>query len=435
MLLHLAESIAGYPVHPHKGPRQFEGGQVSTAARFQRGWIEVAAGHDPGHGDLTFESVRYPRHGGFGHLRLFHEELFEFPRIDVEASADDEIAAPPAQRVVAVGRKDGEIPGAEPAVSKSGPGRLFFLPIARKNIGTLQVDFTGFTRCDCHARVVEQAHGNARQWKADAALAAFADVRVGDVHQRLRHPVAFQNRMPEQRTKTLHHLRRQRRRSGDEEPHASPNRARDLRRGLQEPPIDSRRAEEQCRPEVQKLGGGSLMLEALQQAHAAAAEHPAVQTVAQRVHVEERQRQQEAVGGADLPAGEQVNGVCRSNTTWKTIWCAPTNCANELSLWPQTLSDGARSPACSRVNEGEVRLFRVFRILGAYLLEHWKRCWRAWMQTSLFATSILMTSSSLSEFGPTTTSSTLQMHCSTSASVLRRISNCVIFSGRKLAGW
>src|ERR1039458_5347962 len=92
--------------------------------------------------------------------------------VDVEASADDEIAAPPAQRVVAVGRKAGEIPGAEPAVSKSGPGRLFFLPIARKNIGTLQVDFTGFTRCDCHARVVEQAHGNARQWKADAALAA-----------------------------------------------------------------------------------------------------------------------------------------------------------------------------------------------------------------------------------------------------------------------
>ena len=36
---------------------------------------------------------------------------------------------------------------------------------------------------------------------------------------------------------------------------------------------------------------------------------PAVQAVAERVDVEERQGEQEAVGRGDLPAGEQVDGV------------------------------------------------------------------------------------------------------------------------------
>ena len=57
------------------------------------------------------------------------------------------------------------------------------------------------------------------------------------------------------------------------------------------------------------VGGGLLVLEALQQAHAAAGEQPAVQAVAERVDVEQGQREQEAVGGGDLPAGEQIDGV------------------------------------------------------------------------------------------------------------------------------
>ena len=56
-------------------------------------------------------------------------------------------------------------------------------------------------------------------------------------------------------------------------------------------------------------GGGLLVLEAFEQAHAAAADQPAVQAVAERVDVKQRQREQEAVGCGDLPAGEQVDGV------------------------------------------------------------------------------------------------------------------------------
>src|SRR6202044_3808330 len=63
------------------------------------------------------------------------------------------------------------------------------------------------------------------------------------------------------------------------------------------------------RPEVEKLAGGFLVLEAFEQAHAATAEQPAVETVPQGVYVEKGQGQQQAIGGGDLPAGEQIQGV------------------------------------------------------------------------------------------------------------------------------
>ncbi len=73
--------------------------------------------------------------------------------------------------------------------------------------------------------------------------------------------------------------------------------------------VDGGHAEEEGRAEIEKLGGGLLMLEAFEQAHAAAAGEPAVQTVAERVHVKQGQGEQEAVGRGDLPAGEQGDGV------------------------------------------------------------------------------------------------------------------------------
>ena len=51
------------------------------------------------------------------------------------------------------------------------------------------------------------------------------------------------------------------------------------------------------------------MLEALQQPHAAAADEPAVQAVAEAVDVKQRQREQKAIGARDLPAGQQIQGV------------------------------------------------------------------------------------------------------------------------------
>ena len=54
---------------------------------------------------------------------------------------------------------------------------------------------------------------------------------------------------------------------------------------------------------------GFLMLEAFQQAHAASADEPAMQAVAEAVDVEEREREQETIGARDLPAGEKIERV------------------------------------------------------------------------------------------------------------------------------
>ena len=115
--------------------------------------------------------------------------------------------------------------------------------------------------------------------------------------------------MAEARAELFEDLGGQRRGAGDEEAHGGADLARGFGGHIEQAHVDGGDAEEERRAEIEELGGGLLMLEALQQAHAAAAGEPAVQAVAEGVDVEERQREQEAVGGGDLPAGEQVDGV------------------------------------------------------------------------------------------------------------------------------
>ena len=72
---------------------------------------------------------------------------------------------------------------------------------------------------------------------------------------------------------------------------------------------------------------------------------------------------------------------------------------------------------------------------GVYLLKPWKRCWPVWMPTSLCAINTRITSFSPSAFVLTTISTILRMRCSTSARILKRISNCLTFCRRRSAGW
>jgi len=60
--------------------------------------------------------------------------------------------------------------------------------------------------------------------------------------------------------------------------------------------VDGRHAEEESGPEVKKGGGGSLMVETLEKAHAASGDEPAVDAVAEAVDMKERQAEQEPVG-------------------------------------------------------------------------------------------------------------------------------------------
>ena len=90
---------------------------------------------------------------------------------------------------------------------------------------------------------------------------------------------------------------------------AAPIGARGFGGDIEQADVDGGHAEEEGGAEIEEGGRGLVVLEALQQAHAAAGGQPAVQAVAERVNVEQGQGEQETVGGGDLPAGQQIDGV------------------------------------------------------------------------------------------------------------------------------
>ena len=117
--------------------------------------------------------------------------------------------------------------------------------------------------------------------------------------------------MAEEIAKAFEDMDRQRCRSGDEEPHAIADLAGDGRRSLQQANVHRRNTEEERRLEIEKLFSCRSMVEALEQSHPASAREPAVQAVAQRMDVEEREGEQKAIAVGDLPRFDEVRCVRR----------------------------------------------------------------------------------------------------------------------------
>src|SRR5439155_229948 len=82
---------------------------------------------------------------------------------------------------------------------------------------------------------------------ADGSRATLADVRIADVHERLSHAVAFENRVSEELAKSSEHMRGQRRGTGDEESHRFPDSLRDVARRFEQTHVNRRHAEEERR--------------------------------------------------------------------------------------------------------------------------------------------------------------------------------------------
>ena len=82
-----------------------------------------------------------------------------------------------------------------------------------------------------------------------------------------------------------------------------------LGRDVEQADINRGHAEKQRGMEIQEFRRGFLLLEALQQPHAAPAREPAMHSVAEPVHVEQRQREQKAIRGRDLPRREKIDRV------------------------------------------------------------------------------------------------------------------------------
>ena len=197
------------------------------------------------------------------------------------------VAAAAEECVVAVGRELGEIAGAEVAVRRErGSGRIGTAPVAGENVRAFHFELA-----------VDDANGNARQRKTDGAGTTLADIRIAEIHERLGHSVALENRVAEALAELFEDMRRQRRGAGDEEPHLRADRARRVGRRFEQADVHRRNAEEKRRPKIEQLIGRGAVIETLEQSHAAAAD--------------ERQREEEAIAFADLPRGEQIHGVRR----------------------------------------------------------------------------------------------------------------------------
>ena len=115
---------------------------------------------------------------------------------------------------------------------------------------------------------------------------------------RFGHAVALENGVPEELCGILRGPARAAAPSREtNKPHSLPDFARRLRRRIEQAHVHRRHSEKQRRPEIQKLRDRGFVLETFQQAHAASREQPAMQPVAERMHVKQRQRQQEPVRG------------------------------------------------------------------------------------------------------------------------------------------
>ena len=117
--------------------------------------------------------------------------------------------------------------------------------------------------------------------------------------------------MTEATREGVEHLRGQRRRSRHEQAHALADRASTLGWRLEQPDVHRRHAEEERRAVLLEPVEGLLVLEALDEAHVAPADQPALHAVAEPVHVKQRQRGEVAIRARDAPGRDQGERIGR----------------------------------------------------------------------------------------------------------------------------
>src|SRR5581483_487065 len=96
MLLWLPHCVARYSFYGNESPRSFERSQRFPAALLECRRIHFRTGDEKGHRDFAAYPLRHSDHGCLGHFRLFEQYFFDLPRIDVEASTNDQIVPPAA---------------------------------------------------------------------------------------------------------------------------------------------------------------------------------------------------------------------------------------------------------------------------------------------------------------------------------------------------
>ena len=231
------------------------------------------------------------------------QHVLDFARVHVESARDDELLGPADDAQVAVGVERSDVAGAEPravvVVGERGGVGLGSLPVAGEHVRSAEQDLAARRR---------GASSTPGQREADGAGAALAVVGVRHVHERLGHAVALEH---VDTGRVVGSSREQRRRQRCRARHAEAERGElgvpvlmppggrtwSARRRRGSPPLVAQRVEH------------GVGLEPGHEHRRRPGEQRAVEADAEPVHVEEREREHEAVVGRPAPRQPQRLGA------------------------------------------------------------------------------------------------------------------------------
>src|SRR5215472_6105721 len=186
MLLHLAQRIPRQLRDAHKSPRALERRQLLPASCFEfRCVARLVSPYHVRHRHFSAYAVGLSNDRYLRHFRLLRQEFLDLARIDVEPARYDQVAPPPAQRVIPVRGPPASIARPEPSVRERCPRRLNLPPIPMENVAPAQPHFTFFLAHYVAPIIVHNPHLNARQWQPDGPRAALPFIWIRNVHQRL----------------------------------------------------------------------------------------------------------------------------------------------------------------------------------------------------------------------------------------------------------
>ena len=165
--------------------------------------------------------MRHANHRAFQDAGQLVQEAFNFSRINVVATADDQVFAAPDDGDVAIVANFANVASLEVAVGGKFLSRfLRHSPVTLKHIRAFDLDAANVASWQAFSIVVLHPHADARQRKANCAAAPFATlVGIGCQHGGFTHAVALQNGVAGARLPIAKSVDQQRRRPGNEQAH------------------------------------------------------------------------------------------------------------------------------------------------------------------------------------------------------------------------
>ena len=197
--------------------RHLEAGELRQHMRFQiLGFDRTSRAPDHvGHRHLVPSGIGPADHAALRDIGMLQQHAFDFGRIDVFATGNDQILLAVVHPEITIGVAQADVAGAIPAVVQRLPGRFLVAPIFREYVGAAHRDFPGRVRRQFDAGIIDHSRLAAQTGKAGRARARkiAAEARIDCDRAGFGRAVDLKHRHPA-RDKAIDQMRRHDRRSG-----------------------------------------------------------------------------------------------------------------------------------------------------------------------------------------------------------------------------